>query len=127
MNFNRIIIAGNLTREPQLSYTPSNTAIVDIGLAVNREWSKDGQKQKETCFVNCVGFGKTAENINKYCKKGDPLLVEGRLTQDNWKDKDTGANRSKLKVTIEGFQFVATGEKKAEPEQKPEDDLEIPF
>lgn len=123
MNFNRIILAGNLTREPQLSYTPSQTAVVDFGLAVNRRWkSKDGEAKEETLFVDCRAFGRVAENIDKFCSKGNPLFVEGRLTFDSWTAKD-GTKHSKHRVTIESFQFLPTGAKpepaKAEP-AKPE-------
>jgi len=107
-NFNKVILLGNLTREPQLSYLPSQTPVVDFGLATNRKWtSQDGQQRDETCFVDCRAFGKPAETINKYCKKGKPLLIEGRLTFDSWTGKD-GEKRSKLRVTIESFQFVSS-------------------
>jgi len=109
MNVNKIILAGNLTRSPQLSYTPSQTAVVDFGLAVNRRWtSKDGEKKEETCFVDCRAFGRVAENINKYLEKGKPLFVEGRLTFDSWTAQD-GTKRSKHRVIIERFQFLGGG------------------
>ena len=108
-NFNKVILLGNLTRDPQLSYLPSQTAVVDFGLAINRNWTgSDGQKKEEVCFVDCRAFGKPAETINKYCKKGNPLLVEGRLTFDSWTGKD-GAKRSRLRVTVESFQFISAG------------------
>ena len=76
-NFNKVMLIGNLTRDPQLSYTPNQTAVVDFGLAVNRRWTgQDGQSRDETCFVDCRMFGKRAEVVNKYCKKGNPLFVE---------------------------------------------------
>jgi len=107
-NFNKVILLGNLTRDPQLSYLPSQTAVVDFGLAMNRKWtSQDGQQRDETCFVDCRAFGKPAETINKYCKKGKPLLVEGRLTFDSWTGQD-GTKRSKHRVTVESFQFVSS-------------------
>ena len=84
-NFNKVILMGNLTRDPQLSYLPSQTAVVDFGIAVNRRWTgQDGQQREEVCFVDCRAFGKPAETINKYCKKGKPLMLEGRLTFDSW-------------------------------------------
>jgi single-strand DNA-binding protein len=105
-NINKILLMGNLTRDPQLSYTPSQTAVVDFGLAVNRRWtSRDGEKKEETCFVDCRAFGRTAENLNKYMSKGRPLFVEGRLTFDSWTAQD-GTKRSKHRVTIENFQFL---------------------
>jgi len=105
-NFNKVLLMGNLTRDPQLSYTPSQTAVVDFGLAVNRRWTgKDGSQKEETCFVDCRAFGRQAENINKYLKKGSPLFVEGRLTFDTWTAQD-GTRRSKHRVTVESFRFV---------------------
>ena len=105
-NFNKVLLMGNLTRDPQLSYLPSQTAVVDFGLAVNRRWkSKEGQDREETCFVDCRAFGRTAENINKYLSKGRPLFVEGRLTFDSWTAQD-GTKRSKHRVTVENFQFM---------------------
>jgi len=105
-NFNKILLMGNLTRDPQLSYLPSQTAVVDFGLAVNRKWtSRDGEAKEEVCFVDCRAFSRTAENINKYLKKGDPLFIEGRLTFNTWTAQD-GTRRSKHRVTVENFQFL---------------------
>ena len=109
-SYNKVILLGNLTRDPQLSYTPSQTAVVDFGLATNRRWTgQDGSQREETCFVDCRAFGKRAENINKYCTKGRPLLVEGRLTFESWQSQD-GSRRSRLRVTVENFQFVSAGQ-----------------
>ena len=105
-NFNKVFLMGNLTRDPQLSYTPNQTAVVDFGLAVNRRWTgRDGENREETCFVDCRAFGRLAENINKYLSKGRPLFVEGRLTFDSWTAQD-GSKRSKHRVTVENFQFL---------------------
>ena len=105
-SLNKVMLIGNLTRDPQLSYLPSQTAVVDFGLAVNRKWtSKEGEKKEDTCFVDCTAFGRQAENINKYLTKGRPLFVEGRLTFNSWTAQD-GTKRSKLKVTVESFQFL---------------------
>jgi single-strand DNA-binding protein len=105
-NFNKVLLIGNLTRDPQLSYLPSQTAVVDFGLAVNRRWTgKDGEKKEDTCFVDCTAFGRPAETINKYLSKGRPVFVEGRLTFSSWTAQD-GTKRSKLKVTVENFQFL---------------------
>jgi single-strand DNA-binding protein len=105
-NFNKVLLMGNLTRDPQLSYTPSQTAVVDFGLAVNRRWTaKDGQDRSEVCFVDCRAFGRQAENINKYLNKGRAIFVEGRLTFDSWTAQD-GSKRSKHRVTVENFQFL---------------------
>ncbi len=108
-NFNKVMLIGNLTRDPQLSYTPNQTAVVDFGLAINRRWTgQDGSQRDETCFVDCRMFGKRAEVVNKYCKKGNPLFVEGRLTFDSWQAQD-GSKRSKLRVTVENFEFLGGG------------------
>ncbi len=108
-NFNKVMLMGNLTRDPQLSYTPNQTAVVDFGMAINRKWTgQDGQSREETCFVDCRMFGRRAEVVNKYCKKGNPLFVEGRLTFDSWEAQD-GTKRSKLRVTVENFEFIGGG------------------
>jgi single-strand DNA-binding protein len=119
-NFNKVLLMGNLTRDPQLTYLPSETAVVDFGLAVNRKWkSREGENRDETCFVDCRMFGRRAEVINKYCKKGNPLFIEGRLTFDSWQAQD-GTKRSKLKVTVENFEFIggASGQGARQTEQK---------
>ena len=108
-SFNKVIMLGNLTRDPQLSYLPSQTPVVEFGLASNRRWkSNDGTQREEVCFVDCRAYGRMAENINKYCKKGRPLLIEGRLTFDQWEAQD-GSKRSKHRVTVESFTFVDGG------------------
>jgi len=107
--FNKVMLMGNLTRDPQLSYTPNQTAVVDFGLAVNRRWkSREGEDRDETCFVDCRAFGRMAENINKYLSKGRPVFVEGRLTFDSWTAQD-GTKRSRHRVTVENFQFLPSG------------------
>lgn len=137
-NFNKVLLIGNLTRDPQLSYTPSQTAVVDFGLATNRRWTgQDGSQRQETCFVDCRAFGRQAENINKYLTKGRPVFIEGRLTFDSWTAQD-GTKRSRHRVTVENFQFLSgtaaagpdqpaadTGAD-AEARQQPSDD-DIPF
>ena len=105
-SFNKVILMGRLTRDPQLSYTPSQTAVVEFGLATNRKWTaQDGSQRDETCFVDCQMYGKRAEVINKYLHKGDPLFVEGRLKFDSWQAQD-GTKRSKLRVFVESFEFI---------------------
>jgi single-strand DNA-binding protein len=107
-SFNKVILMGNLTRDPELKHLPSQTAVVDISLATNRSWKgKDGKEGDEVCFTECKCFGKQAETINQYCTKGQQLLVEGRLSQDRWEDKD-GNKRSKHYVFIESFTFVGS-------------------
>ena len=108
-SYNKVILLGNLTREPELRYTPSQTAVVDFGVATNRRWKgADGSDRTETCFVDCTMFGKRAEVISRYFHKGNPIFVEGRLTYDSWTGQD-GTKRSRLKVTVENFEFVGQG------------------
>jgi single-strand DNA-binding protein len=106
-NYNRIILVGNLTRDPQLKYLPSQTQVVEFGLAVNHKYrTKDGQDREEVMFIDCSCFGKGAEIINTYCQKGKQLLVEGRLKLDTWEDKNGGGKRSKHTVFVENFQLM---------------------
>ena len=106
-NFNKVILAGNLTRDPELRYTPKGTAIARIGLAINRSWTTEtGEKKEEVTFVDVDAFGKTAEIIGQYFKKGRPILMEGRLRYETWDDKQTNQKRSKLGVVMESFQFM---------------------
>jgi single-strand DNA-binding protein len=105
-NYNKIIMIGNLTRDPQMSYLPSNTPVVEFGLASNRRWKgQDGQQREDTCFVDCRAYGRQAETINQYTAKGRQILVEGRLQFDRWQDKD-GQTRSKHRIIVENFQFL---------------------
>jgi len=128
-SFNKVILLGNLTRDPQLSYTPNQTAVVDFGMATNRRWTgQDGSQREEVCFADCRMFGKRAEVIQKYSLKGDQLLVEGRLTFDSWEAQD-GSKRSKLRVTVENFEFMGSpkdkpqGQSRAAPDV--DDDLDL--
>lgn len=106
-NFNKVILAGNLTRDPELRYTPKGTAVARITLAVNRSYqSEGGEKKEEVSFVDVDIWGRQAEVISQYLKKGRPLLVEGRLKQDTWEDKNTKQKQSKLKVVLESFSFI---------------------
>ena len=137
-NFNKVLLMGNLTRDPQLSYTPNQTAVVDFGLATNRQWTgQDGAQREETCFVDCRAFGRQAENINKYLTKGSPVFLEGRLTFDTWTAQD-GTKRSRHRVTVQNLQFLPKSGAAApgqnfqntndtpQPGQQPSDD-DIPF
>ena len=109
-SFNKVILVGNLTRDPELRYTPKGMAITKIGIAVNRVWKNEaGESKEEVTFVDVDAFGKQAEVLAQYMKKGRPLLVEGRLRLDQWDDKQTGQKRSKLGVVLEGFQFLGGG------------------
>src|ERR1700752_992700 len=106
-NFNKVILAGNLTRDPELRYTPKGTAIARIGVAINRTWkSETGETKEEVTFVDVDAFGRQAETIGQYLKKGRPVLIEGRLKYDTWEDKQTNQKRSKLGVVLESFQFM---------------------
>jgi single-strand DNA-binding protein len=109
-NFNKVILAGNLTRDPELRYTPKGMAIAKIGLAINRTWKNEaGETKEDTTFVDVDAFGRQAEVIGQYLKKGRPILIEGRLKLDQWDDKQTGQKRSKLGVVLESFQFLDSG------------------
>ena len=106
-SFNRVTLMGNLTRDPQIKHLPSNTTVADFGLAMNRHYkAASGEDREEVCFIDCSAFGKQAEVIGQYCRKGKPLFVEGRLKFDQWDDKTSGARRSKVSVVVENFQFV---------------------
>jgi single-strand DNA-binding protein len=106
-NFNKVYLMGNLTRDPEMRVTPKGTAICQFGLAISRSWKDEsGQTREETAFVDIEAWGKQGEIISKYCTKGRPLFVEGRLKFDQWEDKTSGQKRSKLKVVLENFQFI---------------------
>lgn len=106
-SYNKVILLGNLTRDPELRYTPKGQAVAKLGLAVNRSYkSETGETKEEVTFIDVDAWGKQAELIGQYLKKGNPLFVEGRLRLDQWDDKNTGQKVSKLKVVMENFQFV---------------------
>jgi len=108
-NFNKVIIAGNLTRDPELRYTPKGTAIAKIGLAINRVWTNEaGEKKEDVTFVDVEVWGRTAENVGQYMRKGRPILIEGRLKLDQWDDKQTGQKKSRLGVVAETVQFLGS-------------------
>lgn len=108
-SFNKVILAGNLTRDPQVSMLPSNTPVCEFGLAMNRRWrSQNGEMKEEVCFVDCRAFGRQAETLGQYMSKGKPILVEGHLRFEQWESKE-GGKRSRLSVVVENFQFLGTG------------------
>ena len=108
--FNKVILAGNLTRDPELRYTPSGMAIAKFGLALNRKWKdQNGELKEEVTFVDVDAFGKQAELIGQFLKRGQPLLVEGRLRLDQWEDKQTQQKKSRLGVVLEGMTFLGSG------------------
>jgi len=106
-SFNKVILLGNLTRDPEVRYTPKGTAVTELGMAVNRVYTaENGEKREETTFVDVTLWGRTAEIAGEYLKKGRPVLIEGRLQLDTWDDKQSGQKRSKLKVIGEGLQLL---------------------
>ena len=136
-NYNKVILVGNLTRDPQLKYLPSQTAVCEFGLAINRRWrGQDGEQREDTCFIDCNVFGKQAETFNQYMKKGQPVLIEGRLQLDRWETQD-GQKRSKHRVNVQSFQFLGQaggggqgrtapqqGQSNQPPAQSPHDDYD---
>jgi single-strand DNA-binding protein len=110
MAFNKVILLGNLTADPETRTTPSGQSVTSFSLAINRTWNDaNGQRQEETSFINCTAWGQRGETIAKYVGKGRQLLVSGRLQQRSWDDKDTGKKRSSIDVVVEEFSFVSDG------------------
>jgi len=104
---NKVVLIGNLTRDPQTKQLPSQSLVTEFGLAMNRKFkSPEGEDREEVCFVDCAAFGRQAEVIQKYCRKGKSLYIEGRLRYDSWEDKNGHGKRSKLSVVVENFQFL---------------------
>ena len=110
-NLNKVMLMGNLTRDPEMKYTPKGTAIASFGIAVNRNYTTEGgEKREEVTFIDLESFGRTAEIIGEYFKKGRPIFVEGRLKLDTWDDKQSGQKRSKLRVIVDSFEFLGSRE-----------------
>ena len=117
-SFNKVILMGNLTRDPQVKHPPSNTVVAEFGLACNRRFkTASGEDREEVAFVDCTAFGRQAQTIAQYCTRGNPLFVEGRLKYDQWDEKlspggleGAARKRSKLSVVVENFQFVGSRE-----------------
>jgi single-strand DNA-binding protein len=106
-SFNKVILLGNLTRDPELRYLPNNNPVVEFGMACNRKFKDaQGQEREEVMFIDVSAFQKPAEIINQYCHKGDLLFVEGRLKLDTWEDKNGGGKRSKHRVVVDNFQLM---------------------
>ncbi len=126
---NHVAIKGNITRDIELRYLPTGTAVAEFSVAVNEVWYNDKkEKQERVHFIGCVAWGSLAENISKCFGKGKPILIEGSLSQDTWEDKETKAKREKTKVKVSGFDFCG-GDKKASaptPQPKPDPDLDAP-
>ena len=115
-NLNKVMLIGNLTRDPELRVTPKGTAICTFSIAVNRKFKDDsGGEREEVTYVDIEAWGKSGENISKYCTKGRPLFVEGRLRLDQWEDKNTKEKRSRMKVVLENFQFLGGGRGEGAP------------
>lgn len=129
-NLNKVMLMGNLTRDPEMRYTPKGTAVAKFGLAINRKWkSEDGEKREEVTFVDITCFGKTAETVGQYFKKGKPMFIEGRLNLEQWEDKQTNQKRQKLGVIMESFQFIdnaVSDEGGGERSAAPKDDSRQP-
>jgi single-strand DNA-binding protein len=106
-SFNKVILLGNLTRDPEVRYTPKGSAVCDLGIAINRQYTLDsGEKREEVTFVDVVLWSRLAEIAGEYLKKGRPIFIEGRLQLDTWDDKQTGQKRSKLRVIGETMQLL---------------------
>ena len=109
-SFNRVILVGNLTRDPEVKYTTGGTAVAEIGMAVSRQWfdQKSNEKKEETTFVDVTLWGRQAEVAGEYLAKGRPVLIEGRLQLDSWEDKTSGQKRTKLRVVCEQMQMLGS-------------------
>ena len=116
-SLNKVFLLGNLTRDPDLRYTPSGSAVCEFGLAVSRRFSANGADQEEVCFVDIIVWSKQAENCKQYLSKGSPALIEGRLQFDQWEDRNGGGKRSRLRVLAERVQFVGTPRGNQAPDQ----------
>jgi single-strand DNA-binding protein len=134
-SFNKVILMGNLTRDPEVRYTPNGSAVANFAIAVNRKYKQGEETKEEVSYIDIVVFGKQAENCGQYLNKGDAALIEGRLQQRRWDDKDTGAKRSKVEVAAQSVTFMpkrqssgGSGQSQAEhAPESPVDEGEIPF
>ena len=107
-SLNKVLLMGNLTREPELRYTPgTNSAVCEFGIAINRRFIQNGQEKDETCFLDIVVWGKQAESCSRFLQKGASVFIEGRLVYDTWTEKDTQKKRSRIRVTAERVQFLS--------------------
>src|SRR3954463_4369869 len=110
-SFNKVILLGNLTRDPEIRYTPKGSAVCDLGIAVNRQYTlENGERREEVTYVDVVLWARLAEIAAEYLKKGRPVFIEGRLQLDTWDDKDTGQKRSKMRVVGETMQLLGSRE-----------------
>lgn len=138
MNYNKTQLGGHLTRDPEMKYTQAGKPICKLGLAINRAWKdKDGRQHEDTTFVDVDVFGRTAENCGQFLRKGRPVFIEGRLKLDQWEDRNTGQNRSRLGVVADSVQFLGgrsgnapTASQNSGPattDAMPVDDDQVPF
>lgn len=110
-SLNKVMLIGNLTRDPEVRYTPKGSAVADLAIAVNRTYTAEsGEKREEVTYVDIVLWAKLAEIAGKYLQKGAPVFIEGRLQMDQWEDKQTGQKRTKIRVVAENFQFLGRRE-----------------
>jgi len=116
IGLNHLSIAGNLTRDPETKYLPSDKIVCKFTVANSQTYMVNGEKREDVVFLDCTAWAKTAETIGKHFKKGKPIIVEGKLKQENWEDKDTGAKRSKICLTVDRFHFVPDGKGRSEGE-----------
>ena len=115
-NFNKVLLLGNLTRDPEVRYTPKGSAVAELGIACNRTYGSDtGERLQETTYVEIIAWSKLAEICGQYLRKGSSIFIEGRLQQDTWDDKATGQKRSKLRVVAENIQFLSQRSTAAAP------------
>jgi single-strand DNA-binding protein len=123
-SYNKVLLMGNLTRDPEVKYTPKGTALANLGLAVNRVWTTEsGEQKEEVTFIDIEVWGRQAETAGQYLAKGRPVFVEGRLKLDSWEDKESGQKRNKLKVVAERVQFLGAPRGGAEfKDQAPTDE-----
>jgi len=120
--YNKVILMGNLTKDPETAIIGEDTHVTNMRMAVNRVFMKNNQKAEEVLYIDMKAFGKMAETLAKYCKKGTPLHVEGRLKLDEWQDKTTGDKRSKIYVRLENFRFLSNGNNNTKQNIKTQDD-----
>ena len=138
-SFNKVILIGNLIRDPELKFLPTGKGVCNISMAVNRRWRTEaGEEREDVYFADCKAFGKQAETLSQYVKKGHPLMIEGRLTREEWDDKKSGEKKSATRIMIESFQFLKSREegtapasrRDAAPAASPKPDLDaddLPF
>jgi single-strand DNA-binding protein len=136
-SFNKVILMGNLTRDPEVRYTPNGIAVASFAIAVNRKYKQGDETKDEVSYIDIVVFGKQAESCGQYINKGDSVLIDGRLQQRRWDDKDSGQKRSKVEVVAQSVNFMpkrsSSGQGNAahsgsEPmPEPPVDEGDIPF